>query len=83
VRTEKLIASSVTTECPFKGTAHYFSLQRGGTTLPEAVWSYDDPYDEHHSLRGRLAFYEEKFPQIEIRVEAQPSRQEAALPRID
>jgi uncharacterized protein (DUF427 family) len=45
------------TYCPFKGTASYYSLNNG----PEnAVWSYEQPYDEMSVIKERLAFYPDK-----------------------
>ena len=70
VSPDKLERSATTTECPFKGTAHYFNLKQGDVTFPDAVWSYEEPYDEHRALKDRLAFYDDKFPQIHLR----PSR---------
>jgi uncharacterized protein (DUF427 family) len=58
----RLSPSQTTTECPFKGTAHYFSLSAGGQNYPDAVWSYEQPFDEHAALRDRLAFYSERIP---------------------
>lgn len=58
--------SQSTTECPFKGTAHYFSLKMDGKRLDDVVWTYEEPYDEHLGLKDRLAFYEEKAPQIHV-----------------
>ncbi|MEO8152619.1 MAG: DUF427 domain-containing protein [Rhizobacter sp.] len=54
------------TVCPFKGQARYYTLKVGSKVLPDTVWTYEDPYDEHLALQGRLAFYEEKIPGIRI-----------------
>jgi uncharacterized protein (DUF427 family) len=70
VSTDKLERSATTSECPFKGTAHYFNLKLGDETLEDAAWSYEEPYDEHRALKDRLAFYNDKLPQIHLR----PSR---------
>jgi len=63
----RLEPSATTTRCPFKGTARYFNLRIGDATLGDAVWSYEDPYEEHDALKGRLAFYSENFPAMNIR----------------
>src|SRR5256886_12893841 len=54
VKMERLIRSSHRTHCPFKGDAAYFSVVNG----PEnAVWSYEQPYDEMSVIKERLAVY--------------------------
>ena len=66
VKMNKLVRSDTTTECPFKGSARYFSVVLGDKTLEDAVWTYEDPYDEHVALKERVAFYEENIPGIRI-----------------
>jgi uncharacterized protein (DUF427 family) len=68
VKMERLQASPTKTECPFKGSANYFSVSVEGRQLKDAAWSYEDPYDEHTDLKGRVAFYVEKAPGIEVKV---------------
>jgi uncharacterized protein (DUF427 family) len=66
VKMDKLSRTATTTKCPFKGTAHYFSVNAGGRTLKDAVWTYEDPYEEHADLKDRVAFYEGGMPEIAI-----------------
>jgi uncharacterized protein (DUF427 family) len=67
VKMDKLQASNTTTMCPYKGTARYFSINAGGKQLKDSVWSYETPYDEHADLAGRVAFYDDKMPEIQVR----------------
>lgn len=66
VAMQKLEPSDTTTQCPFKGTARYFTLNINGRKMKDAVWSYEEPFEEHRALKGRVAFYEEKFPDIRV-----------------
>jgi uncharacterized protein (DUF427 family) len=57
VRMERLERSTHATHCPFKGDASYFSLKGGPR---DAVWSYEQPFDEMAAIREYLAFYPDK-----------------------
>ncbi len=56
VRMDLLVKSDLRTHCPFKGDASYWSIKVGETTISDAVWSYETPYDESSSVREYLAF---------------------------
>jgi uncharacterized protein (DUF427 family) len=63
VRMDRLVRTSHRTHCPFKGDASYFSLVDG----PEnAVWTYEEPYDEMLPIKGHLAFYPDKVDSIAV-----------------
>ncbi len=70
VKMELLEPSSTVTKCPFKGTAHYFNVKLGDKKLEDAVWTYEDPYEEHADLQDRVAFYDDKLPDIHVQVGA-------------
>jgi uncharacterized protein (DUF427 family) len=55
----QLERTNKTTECPFKGTASYYSLRSSGSKVENIAWSYESPYDEHVELAGRIAFYDD------------------------
>ena len=66
VQMNKLERTVTTTECPFKGTAHYFNIKTDGQRFNDAVWTYENPYDEHQNLKDRVAFYDDKIPDIQV-----------------
>jgi 3-hydroxy-9,10-secoandrosta-1,3,5(10)-triene-9,17-dione monooxygenase reductase component len=70
VRVEHLERSARTTQCPYKGTATYWSARVGDRLLTDVVWAYEDPYPEVEQIRGRLTFYAER-----VDVEVTPARE--------
>jgi len=57
VRSEVLENSSTTTVCPWKGTAHYYTLVVDGAKNPDAAWYYPEPKAAAEEIRGRVAFW--------------------------
>ena len=49
--------SSHTSVCPWKGTAHYYSLDVGGEQNANAVWYYPEPKDAAKQVKDRVAFW--------------------------
>jgi uncharacterized protein (DUF427 family) len=57
VKQEYLKPSAHTTICPWKGTAHYYSLEVDGSKNENAAWYYPEPSEAAKQIRGRLAFW--------------------------
>lgn len=43
--------------CPYKGNAHYFSLNAEGQNAENAVWTYEEPYPVVAEIKEHVAFY--------------------------
>ena len=65
VRMDRLARTDHRTHCPFKGDASYFTIDG---VADNAVWTYEQPFDEVAAIRERLAFYTDK-----VRVEVEPA----------
>ena len=66
VKMERLTRTTHSTHCPFKGVASYYTLSAGGRTAANAVWSYEEPYEEMSVIKERLAFYPDKVDSISV-----------------
>ncbi|MBR1211497.1 DUF427 domain-containing protein [Bradyrhizobium sp. JYMT SZCCT0180] len=55
-----------TTHCPYKGDANYFSINTDGSTLPNAIWTYETPFPAMAEIAGHLAFYPDKVKIEEV-----------------
>ncbi len=49
--------SATTTECSWKGTAHYYTLAVEGAENEDAAWYYPSPKQEAAQIRDHIAFW--------------------------
>ncbi len=68
VRLELLERTEHHTFCPFKGNASYWTVRAGDRVAENAVWSYEDPFEEVAGLANYMSFYEE---QVEHRLDSE------------
>jgi uncharacterized protein (DUF427 family) len=57
---KRFARSALTTTCPYKGIANYFSLVAEGGTEKDAVWTYEAPISAVAEIKDHLAFYPDK-----------------------
>ena len=57
VRVDLLEKTDHTTYCPFKGHASYYTIRAGDRVSENAIWSYEDPYDQVAELKDCVAVY--------------------------
>lgn len=57
MRRDLMEPSTHTSICPWKGTAHYYTLRVEGQSNPNAVWYYPDPKPAAAEIAGRVAFW--------------------------
>jgi uncharacterized protein (DUF427 family) len=60
VREGVLFKSGKTTQCPYKGIASYYSVEAGGERVEDLVWYYPEPIPETTTIKGHLAFFNER-----------------------
>ena len=70
VREDVLVPSDHQTQCPYKGTASYHSVEAGGGTAENVVWHYPEPIAAVEKVRDTLSFFNEKVD-LEVDGEAQ------------
>ncbi|MGD2062923.1 MAG: DUF427 domain-containing protein [Nitrospirota bacterium] len=56
VRQDYLRPSVTTTECPWKGTAAYFTVVVDGVEIRDGAWSYREPRPAAAHIQRRIAF---------------------------
>ena len=60
VKQELLVESDLSTTCPFKGNASYWSLVLDDKRYDGLVWSYQDPIPGMEPITGLLSFFNER-----------------------
>jgi uncharacterized protein (DUF427 family) len=65
IKAEHFIETSHQTKCPFKGTARYWTLTGKNGEAVNAVWGYDNPFDQVAGIDQHVAFYPN---QVEIKI---------------
>lgn len=58
-----LASTELSTYCPFKGHASYWSYT-GNNGIENVVWSYEEPYEQVEALTGYMSFYTDKIDQV-------------------
>jgi uncharacterized protein (DUF427 family) len=49
--------SATTTQCHWKGTAHYFTISVDGAENKDAAWYYPEPLPEAAQIKDFVAFW--------------------------
>jgi len=60
VSMDLLTPTTTTSMCPYKGTAHYWTLTTGSGDHVDIAWSYPAPFRESSPIAGLVAFYDER-----------------------
>jgi uncharacterized protein (DUF427 family) len=60
IRMDLLTPSERTSDCPYKGTATYWSVDIGDTRHDDLVWAYRTPLPESQKIAGLGCFYNER-----------------------
>lgn len=71
IRTDLLVPTDTVSHCPYKGTAHYWTVKVGRRTIPDVVWSYEHPLPEVFRIAGLMAFWPEEAPGLTVTVDGQ------------
>ncbi|PYH89555.1 DUF427 domain protein [Aspergillus ellipticus CBS 707.79] len=52
--------TDLSTHCPWKGDASYYSIRIGDKTVPNAAWFYPTPFEAAAKIKDHVAFYTSK-----------------------
>ncbi len=71
IRTDLLRPTDTISQCAYKGTANYWTLQVGRKTFVDAVWSYERPLPEAAKIAGLMAFWPEEAQGLTITIDGE------------
>lgn len=57
LNSEYFTTSPTTSQCPWKGSASYYSITVNGTVNHDAAWYYPRPAPAAENIRGHVAFW--------------------------
>lgn len=60
VRMDLFTPTDKQTQCPYKGTARYWTATVNGVEHPDVLWSYPAPLHESLKVAGLVSFYNER-----------------------
>ncbi len=72
IRMDLLEPTQMTTRCPYKGQACYWSTRIGERVFKDIVWSYRDPLPACSQITGLLSFFNERVDALYVDHELLP-----------
>ncbi|MDA0196198.1 MAG: DUF427 domain-containing protein [Bacteroidetes bacterium] len=57
IKKEFFTNSEIQTVCPWKGTAHYYTIKIGDEANKDAAWYYPSPSELAKNIKGYIAFW--------------------------
>ncbi|KAF2668838.1 DUF427 domain protein [Microthyrium microscopicum] len=60
VNKDQFTETSTRTKCPWKGEAHYYTINVDGKEVKDAAWFYPAPLDKAQHIKDYVAFYKTK-----------------------
>lgn len=66
VKKEYFVASDTTSDCPWKGTASYLTVNVNGEKNADAAWYYSNPKPAAANIKDHVAFWRGVIVEIEI-----------------
>ncbi|KAK5998598.1 hypothetical protein PT974_00979 [Cladobotryum mycophilum] len=66
VKGDHLSRTELSTYCPWKGDASYYTIDVNGKTFDNAAWFYEKPFEKAVDIKDFVAFYKTK---VDVTVE--------------